>query len=168
MAYTLELRAPGLVTKAQFALGLSQAQLATLLGSSRRTMSRWVSGQGQPSLDQWGHLVRHVHPKDRGLAAAIAAQMGQTLVSLGLEEPPQPAAAPAPAGPPPRPAVPTSDLVDSVVCAAAEAIATTPQAIRPALLAAFDRAASVSLSVDEVRAALRPLPAPLRRGKGQG
>jgi hypothetical protein len=46
--------------------------------------------------------------------------------------------------------------VDSIVCAAAEAIATTPQAVRPALLAAFERAASVGPAVDDVRGALRP------------
>jgi hypothetical protein len=50
------------------------------------------------------------------------------------------------------------DLVDSIVCAAAEAAATTPQAMRPAILAALDRMLSVQLGVDEVRAALKPAP----------
>jgi hypothetical protein len=48
--------------------------------------------------------------------------------------------------------------VDSIVCAAAEAVAATPQAMRPALLAAFERAASLGLEIDAVRAALRPGP----------
>jgi hypothetical protein len=91
---------------------------------------------------------------DPALSERIATEMGETLVSLRIVEPPPRAEPLAPAGPPPRPATPLGDLVDSIVCAAAEAIAVAPQSIRPALLAAFERAASVSLTVDEVRASL--------------
>jgi hypothetical protein len=166
MTYLRIVRAPGLLTKAQTALGMSQVQMGhKLLGCSRRTMSRWVRGDNGPSIQQWATLAQAVYASDPALAAEIASEMGETLVSLRLEAPATVAASMATAGPPPRPAPPVSDLVDSVVCAAAEAIATTPQAIRPALLAAFDRTASVSLTMDDVRAALRPAPASATKKK---
>jgi DNA-binding XRE family transcriptional regulator len=147
---------PGLLTRANAALGLSQEGFGELLGVSRRTMVRWQGGSSGPSYENWRELVRHVHPKNRALAAEIAGELEETLVSLGLEAPPAPAVtAPAVAQSHARPSPPVADLVDSIVCAAAEAVATTPQAIRPALLAAFERAASLGLEMNEVRGALR-------------
>jgi DNA-binding XRE family transcriptional regulator len=157
MPLFLHVNAPGLLTKAQQALGTSQQGLGKLLGVSRRTMVRWQGGRGGPSYDTWLVLVRHVYRASRPAAAEIAQELGATLVSLGLEAPPAPVAATAPvAQPPRRPAPAIGDLVDSIVCAAAEAVATTPQAMRPALLAAFERAASLGLEIDDVHAALRP------------
>jgi hypothetical protein len=151
MTYVRIIHAPGLLAKAQIAMGLSQEKLGhDVFGCSRRTMSRWVQGQAGPSLSQWVDLVRHVYPHSRAVAAEIAAEMGETLVSLRLET------ADAMVSPPPRPAPSLPDLVDSVVCAAAEAVAMSPQAIRPALVAGFDRVASLALSVEEVRGVLRP------------
>jgi DNA-binding XRE family transcriptional regulator len=155
MTYMRVVHSPGLLELARSALGKTQETLGDLLGVSRRTIQRWQGGNGTPTIQQWALLARHAHAVDPELASRIAAEMGETLVSLRIVEPPPlPEPAPRPAGPPPRPAAPLSDLVDSIVCAAAEAIAATPQSIRPALLAAFARAASVSLSVDEVRVAL--------------
>jgi hypothetical protein len=152
MTYVRIIHAPALLAKAQTAMGLSQEKLGhDVFACSRRTMSRWVGGQGGPSLSQWVDLVRHVYPHSRAVAAEIASEMGETLVSLRLEAPDA-----AAASPPPRPAPSLSDLVDSVVCAAAEAVAMSPQAIRPALVAGFERVASLSLSVDDVRGVLRP------------
>ena len=149
-------RAPGLLTRANSALGMTQEEFGVLLGVSRRTMIRWQGGENGPPFQDWVMLVRHVYPRNAALAAEIATEIGETLVTLGVEAPPAPVMPPAPPVEPARPAPPVGDLVDSIVCAAAEAIATTPQAVRPALLAAFERAASVGLAVDEVRAALRP------------
>jgi len=149
-------QAPGHLTRAQIALGMSQEQLGSFFGVSRRTMVRWAAGDNGPSFQQWVLLVRRVHGVDPDLAAQIAQQMGETLESLGLaRRSPPPTAVAAAAPPSARPAPPISDLVDSIVCAAAEAGATTPQLTRPMLLAAFDRTASVALTIDEVRAALR-------------
>ena len=149
-------KAPTLLVRAGQSLGMNQLRFGELLGVSRRTMARWHAGRNGPSFSRWVQLVRHVHPADPALAAEIAAELGETLVSLGVEAPPLP---PVPAMrtelPPPRPLPSVGDLVDSIVCAAAEAIATAPQAVRPALLAAFERAVSVGLAVDEVRGALR-------------
>jgi hypothetical protein len=49
-------------------------------------------------------------------------------------------------------------LVDAVVCVAAEAMALSPQAVRPAVLAAFTRARDVGISAEAVVAALAPAP----------
>jgi hypothetical protein len=46
-------------------------------------------------------------------------------------------------------------IVDTVVCAAAEAMQLMPDAIRPALRAAFRRARLAGLSVEAVDAALQ-------------
>jgi DNA-binding XRE family transcriptional regulator len=156
MAYIRTLYSPELLIAVQNALGKTQETLGQLLGVSRRTMTRWQGGSNSPPIESWALLARHVHGADAALAERIASEMGETLVSLGIVPPP-PAAKPAPAAAalPPRPHPPIGDLVDSIVCAAAEAVSTTPQSIRPALLAAFDRTASIQLTVDAVRAALR-------------
>lgn len=149
-------QAPGHLARAQIALGMSQEQLGRFLGVSRRTMVRWQGGENGPTFEQWLVLVRRVHGVDPALAAEIAQQMGETLESLGLAPPSRsPTATAAVPRPSSRPAPPITDLVDSIVCAAAEAGATTPQVTRPMLLAAFERTASVALTIDEVRAALR-------------
>jgi hypothetical protein len=41
-----------------------------------------------------------------------------------------------------------------VVCAAAEALSLAPQSVRPALLAAFEKAREVELTVEEVASVL--------------
>ena len=149
--------APGLLTRSQTALGMSQADLGVFFGVSRRTMVRWQGGKNGPPFHDWIKLTRAVYVRNRALAAEIATELGETLVSLGVEAPPAPATTLASSAEAfPRAAPPVGDLVDSIVCAAAEAISATPQAVRPALLAAFERAASVGLAVDEVRGALRP------------
>jgi DNA-binding XRE family transcriptional regulator len=159
--YLRIVHSPGLLVMGGAALKLGQRELGELLGVSRRTMQRWQKGDGFPSIQQWALLARHVYAVNPDLAARIATQMGETLESLRIVAPAPP---PIPVAPPPvavapppvplRPQASLADLVDSVVCAAAEAIAVAPQSIRPALLAAFARAASVSLTVDEVRGAL--------------
>lgn len=146
---------PGLVVRAQTVLGTSQAELGKKLGVSRRTITRWMAEESYPKTVEWTALARLVYPHDRALAEQIASGLKETLVTLGIEAPPRPPPPPAPL-PPPRPSPPVGDLVDSVVCAAAEAIAVTPQSIRPALVAAFDRFASVGISLEEMRAALKP------------
>jgi len=143
-----------LVTQSQIALGLSQEKLGRLLTASRRTISRWASRQSRPSLRQLQLLARAVYPKDAALAAALAAETGQTLESLGLVQP-APAIATAPT-PPARPYPPTRLIVESVVCAAAETMQATPTAVREVLRAAFARAQALGLSVEEMNEALTP------------
>jgi len=93
-----------------------------------------------------------VYPVDAALAAEIAAAGGTTLEALGVLPPPPP---PAPAPPPPVPVTPPDRVVDAVVCAAAEAMQVMPQAVRPAVLAAFACARELGLTVDGVERVLR-------------
>jgi hypothetical protein len=84
-------------------------------------------------------------------AAEIAIGADTTLEALGIVRPPPPAA-PPPLPAPPQPAL--GSVVDSIVCAAAEAVDLSPGAIRPALVAAFARARELGLGVEAVEGAL--------------
>src|SRR4029077_16663730 len=68
--------------------------------------------------------------------------------------PPSPPPPPRPPPPAPPPPPDPRYIVDTVVCAAAEAIQLMPEAIRPALRAAFRRARLAGLSVQDVDKAL--------------
>lgn len=168
------LKDPALLFYAQRAMGLSQGQLGKVAGVSRRTVTRWVSQGSSPTIVEWARIARAVYPKDRALSERIATAMGESLITLGLEPPPPPPPPPAPAlpdpsppGPPPRPFPPTNDLVDSIVCAAAEAIGSPPASMRPALIAAFDRAVSLGLELEEVRSGLRKTREPTARTRSR-
>ncbi len=96
-------------------------------------------------------MAAMVYPKDPDLAAQLAQSVGQSLVSLGIVAPaPAPAHAIAAAPPPP----PIEDIVDSIVCAAADAMNALPRDVRPALLAAFTRARRLGLGMETVEKAL--------------
>jgi hypothetical protein len=154
-----------LMTLAMRALGTNQQGLADVLGLSRRTISRWVKhGHAAVSPARIDTLARAVHARDPVLAARIVAVRGATLVEAGIVPP-----APAPAPPPPPPPPPPY-LVDVVVCAAAEALDVSPRVVRPALLAAFQRARAVGLDVAALESSLsqpsqpeRPRQPPARR-----
>jgi hypothetical protein len=150
--------------RTQIKLGLNQEEMGKLIGVSRRTMSRWSGGIPGVTEQQVYTLARAVHPKDPAMAAELAGHIGQTLESLRIVSPP-PAPAPAPPPPPPPRALPPIPLmVESVVCAAADALETKPAAVRDALSAAFGRAKKMGLSVDEVVAALAGGLDPTARG----
>jgi hypothetical protein len=158
-----------LVIRLQEVLRLTQSELGSLLGASRRSIIRWQRGGTTFTLRQATDVARACYPVDRELAAVVAARAGSSLVELGIEAPPQPPAPPAPepapatpAGPatPVRPTPAVRHLVDSVVCAAAEAMLSTPQSMRPALLAAFERAEALGISMADAVAGMRPPPAP--------
>ncbi len=130
------------------ALGLNQNQLAQLLGASRRTGQRWTRGQSRPAAHQYQQLATLLIDKDREAAAEAAQLGGTTLEALGL-------AGPSKAGP----AVPVfapapEDIVDSIVCVAAEAANVGPAVMRPALLLAFTRARKLGLSIEATEKAL--------------
>ena len=148
-----------LTSEARRVLGFgSQTELAEALGYSRRTGQRWIAHGGP---DSWvmQSLAKLVFPVDTELAEEIAASAGVTMQMLGLARPPPPPAPvpPAPPPPPPRPVLPAR-VVDAVVCAAAEATASTPQQARPAVLAAFACAEELGLAVEDVTRALRRTP----------
>jgi transcriptional regulator with XRE-family HTH domain len=123
-----------------------QRDLAKLLGYDRKTISRWLSGGTILLPHHFAKLAAATVGNDRAFAAELAALGGKTLVDLGLESPPAPAAPPVPA----RPSPSSKHLVDSVVCAAAEAMQTPPHAMRPALVAAFERAVALGMTMEGV------------------
>jgi len=147
-----------LLVRARRALDLpSQGALGEALGSSARSGQRWERDESKPSADQVHQLARRVSPIDAALAAELAEASDTTLLALGLEVPPAPAVVTtaAPVAPPPPPPPPDPiHIVDTVVCAAAEAMQLMPEAIRPALRAAFRRARLTGLSVEDVDRAL--------------
>jgi len=137
---------PELFLRVRTALHLSQQKLGDLIGSSRRTILR-AEQRGKIVLPTtWETLARATHPRDRALAAELAAAAGHTLVSLGLEGPPAPVGLPT--------ALSSKYLVDSIVCAAAEAMQTPPHAMRPALTAAFERAVALGMTAEDVLRAM--------------
>jgi hypothetical protein len=142
MTVTLLLLPRELLTRAQLALRVSQAKLGELIGVSRRTIVRWVAHGAIPSKAQVVVLARAVYPGDAKLAEEIAAAAGETLESLALVVKPPPAA--------PRPAPALHHMMGTIVCAAAEALDSSPKALRPALLAAFKQAAEMGLTVEDV------------------
>ena len=139
-----------LTVRAQLALGLPHREFGALLGSSQRTSERWSADESTPSRAQLGELAKHVRAKDPALAAEIAAAIG---LPIEVASP-----APSPAAPSPSPtrAISAAELVDLVVCAAAETMDVSPRAIRPALRAAFARARELALDVATLATALDP------------
>jgi hypothetical protein len=153
---------PLLLVLSRETLHLNQLGLAQVLGSSLRTVQRYEARRATPAVWELHRLADAVRPHDVDLASQIdewaprpAASAAPATVSTVVE----PTAPPVPPAPPPAPApppVPAGVLVDSVVCAAAEAMALSPQATRPAVLAAFARARDAGLTLDAVVAVLAP------------
>ncbi len=144
---------------------MTQKQLGEMLGASLRTASRWEGGGSYPDLEQVGQLARAVHSKDVTLAGALAGEAGTTLEALGLVVPKSPSP-PLPPAPPPRAFPPIDLMVDSVILAAADAVAgyaDSPLQERSVLLdvlrAAISRARRLGLTLEEVDAVLSRPPA---------
>ena len=144
-----------LLLEARHILGWTQAGVGNALGLSTRTIQRWDARGSSPTPDQLALVVRAVWTRDPSLATRLARAGGTSPQELGL-------AAPQPQPPPPSPppfAPSSAHLVDSIACAAADALSMTPEALRPALRAAFERARDLRLSPADVVAALTPAPA---------
>jgi hypothetical protein len=149
----------GLILQAGKAGGMLPSHVADYLGISRRTMTRWMArGASYLTPNNWYALARLAYAKDPALAATLAGRGGSTLVALGIAPPPP---APAPP-PPPAPSVTPADLANLVVHAAAEAANLPPQAVRPIIATALEKAAALGLSVDAMREAMTDA-----KGKGR-
>ncbi len=130
-----------ILLRGQHALHLSQGELGVLMGASHRTGQRWATGRSTPSPGQWKTLAQKVYAIDPELAASAAEAGGTTLHALGLETSAERARA--------------DRIVDSVVCAAADAMDVTPQRVRLALFAAAVRARELGLDLLTIENALR-------------
>jgi len=127
-----------LIVQCRMALGLTQKELGDIVGSTKRTVQRWEGSGALLTPSQVEALARALCPVRPDLAEQIAAVAGTTLDNLGIA-PPTDASPPSP-----------SDAIDSVVRAAAGAMGVTPDAIRPAVAAAFERACDAGLDVQAV------------------
>lgn len=148
-----------LLVEAGHVLAWGQGDFANLFGVSRRTIQRWDAQGTSPDAKQLSDLARAVYPRNHPLAARLAQAAGTSLEQLGLVVAPLPSAVPPAAPPPPEPPpfVPSSlHTVDSITCAAADAMNMVPEAVRPALRAAFERARDLRLSAADVASALSP------------
>jgi len=160
---------PLLLTLSRETLHLNQLGLAQVLGSSLRTVQRYEGRRATPPAWELHRLADAVRPHDADLASQIDEWAPRpappplpatAFVPAGSTAPPVLPAPSLPAPPPVPPPVPAVVLVDAVVCAAAEAMSLSPQAIRPAVLAAFARARDVGLTMDVVVEVLAPPPLP--------
>jgi hypothetical protein len=154
LVYSLNRPVAGLLVRACQVLGMTQKELGEALDASHSTAHRWIADRATPSVPQVRKLTALVYPHDKQLAAELAAAASATLEGLGLVQPP----APPPPPPAPPPPLPTELVVDSLVCAAAEALDVPPRTVRAAIFAAFDRARRLRLTVDDVAVALGPPP----------
>lgn len=161
-----------LIAEARMRLGYNQEQLAHALGSSKRTVQRWEGRGATPSYDMMRRLSDAVRPVDPEIADQLDVLFRPPPRPPPPPPPPPPSpppvvAAPVPPpepprepAPPPPPPVPDAVLVESVVCAAAEAMSLPPQAIRGAVLAAFARARDARLAPATVVEVLAPAASP--------
>jgi hypothetical protein len=88
---------------------------------------------------------RHLHPVDRDLAAELAAAVGQSLISLGLEAPPAPAVA-APSAESRLTSL--RDVLDCVVYSVADAADVAPKGVRQLVLLALRRSLELGLDLE--------------------
>lgn len=132
---------PTLLERARAALQVHKSALGSALGVSPQTMYRWVRGESRPGPAAFRQLAVRIHPADPTLAAELAAAGGATPAALGLVT---------------RPKVPLEPLAaESVVSAAADALSLPPKAVRPAVLAALERAQALGATVESLLTALR-------------
>jgi len=127
----------------RMALGESQQGLGKAIRTARKTVGRWERGWSTPGRVTIGQIAALLLPIDPALAEELAAAAGETLASLGIARPD---------------ARPSPLLIDAIVCVAADAADMTPKMIRPALLAAFQRAKAAGLDVTAVVAGLSAKP----------
>ena len=152
------------------ALGMTAVDAAALMGASRRTSQRWSAGRSTPGIHGLYALAVAVLPKDAKLAARIHAAAVEEAASIRMTLPPLTTSEPSA-----KPTVAERRAVDTVLCAAADAMNLAPRAVRPGLLAALLRAREESLGIDAMIAALTAAPekkkaakAPSRQGDGRG
>jgi hypothetical protein len=127
-----------LLIQCRMALGLTQQEFGEIVGLTKRTIQRWEERGATLIPSEIEALARALHPVRPDLAEQIVATVATTLDRLGIV----PAGATSPMA--------MSDPIASVVRAAADVMGVPPDAIRPAIAAAFVRAHEVGLDVRAV------------------
>jgi hypothetical protein len=124
-----------LIIECQFALRTTQEKLGELLGKSKRTIQRWQDKGCVLLPEQADTLAKALRRTRPDLADQVLALGAKTAASLGR----------APA---------TPEVIDAILRAAAKAGHTSPKAVRPAVQAAFAKAAEVGVTVNAVVAGM--------------
>jgi transcriptional regulator with XRE-family HTH domain len=127
-----------LLVHCQIALRLTQEQLGELLGRTKRTIQRWQDQGFEPMADQAETLAQALQPVRPDLAEQVLELARKVALRTG--------------GTPAPPA--TAEVIDAILQAAAGAGGTSPEAIRPAVTAAFLEAAEAGVEVSAVVAGL--------------
>ena len=130
-----------LLVHCQVALGLTQEELGDLLGRNRRTIQRWQESGFEPMADQAETLADALQPVRPDLAEQVRELGRKAAIAAGVT-------------PPVRPA--TAEVIDAILRAAADAGGTSPEAIRPAIAAAFLEAEEMGVEVRAIVAGLKP------------
>jgi transcriptional regulator with XRE-family HTH domain len=146
-----------LIARTRELLHLNQQQLADRVRSSLRTVQRWEARRATPSAREIHWMADTVRSVDPEIAAHLDVWAPRP-APPSMPEPARPIEGVSPA-PAPAPPPPLHVLVDSVLCAAAEAMGVAPQAVRPAVLAAFARSCEARVSPEQIVATLTPPPA---------
>jgi DNA-binding XRE family transcriptional regulator len=134
-----------LMIECRMALGLTQKEMGNLVGKTKRTVQRWEDRGALLIAAEVAALVQALRPVRPDLAERIAAILDQSRAEIGL-----PALAHGTID------ATKADPIEAVVAAAARAIGVTPQAVRPAVAAAFARAVEEGLDVHTVNERLKP------------
>jgi transcriptional regulator with XRE-family HTH domain len=130
-----------LLVHCQMALGLTQQELGELLGKTKRTIQRWQESGFAPMADQAETLARALQSVRPDLAEQVLALGRKVATATGMP-------------PPGRPS--TAEVIAAILQAAAEAGGTSPEAIRPAILAALQKAEEAGIEVSAIVAGLKP------------
>jgi len=122
------------------ALGLNQRQFAEFLGVNRRSIQRWQDKGFSPLPDMAQKLADAVRPTRPDLADQVIALGAKSSAILGVTPPYSPA---------------SPEVIAAIVQAAAEAARMSPEAMRPAVTAAFTTAGEAGVDVRAVIAGLK-------------
>jgi hypothetical protein len=121
------------------ALQITQAELGELVGVHKRTIQRWQEKALSLTPSQAERLAAALRPVQPDLAEQVL-ELGRRFAEVaGVAMPLDPA---------------TPESIDEVLRAAAEACSTSPEAIRPAIVAAFAKAQELDLEVREIVAGI--------------
>jgi hypothetical protein len=126
-----------LLIQCQLALSLTQKELGALVGRDRRTVQRWQDKGVDLTPTQAQTLADALRP--------VRPDLAEQVLELGRKA--------AIVGQPPCSATP--EVIDAILRAAADAGGTSPEAIRPAVTAAFVKAEDVGVEVRAVVAGLQ-------------
>jgi transcriptional regulator with XRE-family HTH domain len=122
-----------MLTQCQFALHLTQEELADLIGVSKRTIQRWQDRGCNITPAQAEALASALRPVRPDLADQVLELGRQAATEMRLV---------------------TDEVLASILQAAASAGGVSPDAVRPAVRAAFAHAAELGLNPHVVAARL--------------